>query len=245
MLETLSYSYNGLEMEGALALPANVTPETPAVLIAHTWMGVDDYVRRRATELAERGYIALALDIFGKNVRPQNTDEAVAAMTDAKADPKVLRGRLQAGFEALKNKFNLQPNRMAAIGFCFGGHCALEMARMGLPLAGVASFHGLLQTALPAAPGGIKASVLVLHGADDPMAPPAHVVEFLAEMKAAQADAQFVAYSSTVHSFTNHTANNLAGGTQYSERTSARSFRLMEDFFTELFNPQSQKNGMR
>jgi len=156
--------------------------------------------------LAEEGYVALAVDMYGQGRQADHPKDAQKLMMEAIANPEVPKARFMAGYELLREQDGVDPTQIAAIGYCFGGGVVLHMARLGVDLAGVASFHGNLATEAPAKPGTVKAKILVLHGADDPLVPREQVQAFKREMDAAGADYTFIAYPGAVHAFTNPAA---------------------------------------
>lgn len=235
--KTIEYKDGDTVLEGYLVYDDAVAGARPGVIVVHDWMGFGPYGNGRAEQLAQLGYAALAVDIYGKGVRPQNTDEASKQAGYFKEHRDVLRRRALAGLEALKQESVVDPQRIAAIGYCFGGTTVLEMARAGMPLSGVVSFHGGLSTDMPAAKGDIKSKVLVLHGADDPYVPPDEVAGFTKELNAAGADWQMVQYSGAVHSFTRKDAgDDNSKGAAYNANADKRSWEAMKIFFDELFN---------
>lgn len=209
----------------------------PAVLIIHQWTGLTDYEKGRARQLAELGYNVLAADIYGKGVRPVPS----AAGQEAgkyKGNRELFRARLKAGLEVLQKDERTDTAKIAAIGYCFGGTGVLELARSGADIAGVVSFHGGLDAAsgLEAKAGGVKAKVLVLHGAEDPFVPNDQVIAFGKELTDAGVDWQFVAYSDSVHGFTQKMAgNDKSKGAAYNEKADKRSWEAMKVFFAEIF----------
>jgi len=233
---TITYEHDGIVFEGYLAYDDAITGPRPGVLIIHQWMGLTANERLRAEMLARLGYVALACDVYGQGVRPRNTDEARAQTGKFYADRMLLRERLHAGLETLKAQPQVDRARCAAIGYCFGGTGALELARMGAELAGVVSFHGGLKTSLPAGPGETAGKILVCHGAVDPYVPPAEVQEFVDEMEAAGADYQLVMYAGAVHSFTQKEAgDDPSRGAAYQAAADRRSWEHMRVFFQEIF----------
>ena len=197
------YHAGELELHGFLAYDAARAGRRPGVLVVHEWWGHNDYARRRARMLAELGYVALALDMYGEGKRAEHPEDAQAFATEATADKDVAVARFEAARELLVAQPETDPEHVAAIGYCFGGGVVLHMARIGADLDAVASFHGSLGTDTPARPGAVRARVLALHGAADPFVPPADVEAFRAEMEAAGASLTFVAYENVQHSFTN------------------------------------------
>ncbi len=233
---TIEYMDGETVLEGYLVYDDAIQGPRPGILVVHDWMGLGDYGNGRAEQLAQLGYAALAVDIYGKGVRPQNSDEASKQAGYYKENRDILRSRAKAGLDALKAETVVDPDRIAAIGYCFGGTTVLEMARAGMPLAGVVSFHGGLGAKMTAQKDAVKAKVLVLHGADDPLVPNDEVEAFTNEFNAAGADWQMVYYSGAVHSFTRKDAgDDNSKGVAYNERADKRSWEAMKMFFEELF----------
>jgi dienelactone hydrolase len=233
-VETVVYEKNGVKMEGQMVYDAKKKGNRPAVLVFHNWMGNNDYTLSRAKQLAEEGYIAFSADIYGQGVRPKDVPEASALATKYKNDRKLMRERANSALEALLKNKNVDKNKVVAIGYCFGGTVALEMARDLSPLAGVISFHGGLSTPMKASK--VNTKVLVLHGADDPFVKDEEVLEFQKEMRDAKADWHMVSYGNSVHSFTEKAAgNDNSKGAAYNEKADKRSWQHMEEFLDEIF----------
>lgn len=235
--ETIEYDHDGETMEGYMAYPEDAT-DAPAVLVIHEWWGVNDYVRGRAQQLAKLGYAAFAMDMYGKGIRTDDPDEAgeLAEQYRGGDDRSLMRDRTRRALEVLRDHDAADPDQVAAIGYCFGGTGALELARDGADLAGFVSFHGNLGTPQPAGEGDINGPVLVLHGADDPLVPRDEVQAFREEMKEAGADWQFIEYSDAVHSFTNPASgDDPSTGLAYNETADRRSLQHMLLFFQEIF----------
>ncbi|MGA2254873.1 MAG: dienelactone hydrolase family protein [Thermoguttaceae bacterium] len=223
-------------LEGYLAWDDSVTGPRPGVLVVHEWTGLGEYAKMRARKLAELGYIALAADIYGKGIRPATPQEAGAQAAIYKNNPKLMRDRVRAGLDVLRRESLCDPRRVAAIGYCFGGTCVLELARSGADVAGVVSFHGGLATSNPADAKNIRGKVLVLHGGDDPHVPLKDVEAFEEEMRAAGVDWQLVVYGGAVHAFTNPAAgNDKSRGAAYNAAADRRSWEAMKAFFAEIF----------
>ena len=234
--QPLAYPEGATRLAGYLARPAKAKGKVPGVLIIHQWMGLTDHERRTADALAKLGYVALAGDIFGEGVAPRNTQEAGALAMRYKGDRVLYQARIRAGLEALKAQPGVDPARLAVIGFCFGGTGALEAARGGLPVVGVVSFHGGLDSPADRPVAPIQARILVCHGADDPFVPAKDVAAFQDEMRKAKADYTFIAYAGAVHAFTQKEAgDDPAKGAAYQEAAARRSWRHMQDFFAEVF----------
>lgn len=237
--EWIEYKDGDTVLEGYLVFDEKYLREksmNPAVIVVHDWMGFGAYANGRAEQLAQLGYVALAVDIYGKGVRPKDVGEASQQAGLYKSDRTLLRRRALSGYEVLKAHPLVDPRRIAAIGYCFGGTTVLEMARSGADLAGVVSFHGGLSTPTPQDAHNIKAKVLVLHGADDPYVPPTEVAAFEKEMNEGSVDWQMIFYSGAVHSFTHKGAgNDNSKGAAYNEKAEQRSWEAMKQFFQEIF----------
>ncbi len=237
---TIEYHDGDKVLEGYLAYDDAVTGKRPGVLIVHEWTGHNPYVRKRAEQLAKLGYVAFALDMYGKGVLARDRQEAARMAAPFKKDRAKMWSRALAGLEVLRKQPQVDPRRLAAIGYCFGGTTVLELARAGADLAGVVSFHGDLSSPSPADAKNIKCKVLVLHGADDPFVPPEQVKAFEDEMRKAAVDWQLVKYGDAVHSFTNPGAGtDKAAGAAYNARADRRSFQAMLTFFNEIFKKRA------
>lgn len=233
----VDYEHDGTALEGFHAYDDAVEGERPGVLIVHQWTGLTDYEKSRARQLAGMGYNVFALDIYGKGIRPQPPESGQYA-GKYKGDRELFRGRLMAGLEVLRNDERTATGKVAAIGYCFGGTGVLELARAGADIAGVVSFHGGLGAAdgMEATAGGVKARVLVCHGAADPHVPAEEVAAFRDEMHAAEVDWQFIAYADAVHAFTQKMAgDDPSKGAAYQETADRRSWAHMKLFFSEIF----------
>ena len=233
-MPSFTYTDGDQICEGFVALPGGDGPH-PAVLIAHNWAGQSAADNGIAERLAAMGYIGVAIDVYGQGVRGDLQGDNSALMGVWMADRAALQRRLLAAVSAVAAHPAVDATRVAIIGYCFGGLCALDVARSGSPaVRGAVSFHGVYApTGLPAAP--ITAKLLVLHGWDDPMTPPDATVALAKELTAAGADWQIHAYGNTMHAFTFADANNPAGGIMYSADADRRSWRAMTDFLTEIF----------
>ena len=231
--ETIQYAESGEWFEGLVARPDGDGAK-PAVLVCHAFGGRDEFADGKARELAELGYIGAAIDVYGIGKRGTDNESRSALMMPLLEDRALLRRRLAAAYQAVRTRDDVDPDRMGAIGFCFGGLCAIDLARMGARLRGVASFHGLLKPA-KGLDDDIKAKILVLHGLSDPMVPPVAIGDFAAEMLAADADFELHAYAGVMHAFTNPAANNPGFGTVYDAEADARSWETMKRFFADRF----------
>lgn len=234
---TVTYKDGETELEGFVAYDDAKTETRPGVLVIHDWTGVQDYAMSRAKQLAELGYVAFAADIYGKGIRPTDPKECAAEAGKYKGNLPLLRKRVQLGLDQLKLQRQTDPKKLAAIGYCFGGTTALELARSGADVKGVVSFHGGLGSSLPAEEGKVKANILVLHGADDPFVKPEEVAGFKAEMEKAKVPMQFVAYPGAVHSFTKKAAgNDPSKGNAYNEEADKASWAEMKKFFGKVLD---------
>jgi dienelactone hydrolase len=234
--KVVEYQQGDTTLEGVVVYDDAVTGKRPGVLVVHQWKGLGDYEKKRAEMLAKLGYAVVAADIYGKGVRPDNPKDAGAMAGKYKSDRALLRARVNAGLELLKKQPQVDATRLAAMGYCFGGTTALELARSGADIKGVVSFHGALNTPTPEDAKNIKGKVLALHGADDPFVPAAEVTAFEEEMRKAHVDWQLVAYGNSVHSFTDWGAgNDNSKGAAYNEKADKRSWEAMKTFFAEIF----------
>lgn len=232
--QLIEYRHGDTVLEGYFASPGG-SGTHPGILIAHAWGGRDAFVAERARDLAAMGYAAFALDLYGKGVLGASVEENSALMTPFLEDRALLRDRLHAALATLRAQSGVDGHRIAIMGYCFGGLCALDLARSGADILGAVSFHGLLAPpALP--PQKIRARVLALHGYADPMVPPSQVVDFGKEMTDAGADWQLHAYGGVLHAFTVPGANDPALGLQHNARAARRSWAAMKDFYQEIFS---------
>ena len=233
--EPIEYKHGDVVLEGYLAYDDSTQDKRPGVLVVHEWTGHNPYVRKRAEQLAGLGYVAFALDMYGKGVQAKDAKEAAQLASTYKNDRKLMRARANAGLDVLRKQPLVDTERLAAIGYCFGGTTVLELARGGADLAGVVSFHGDLATPTPEDARNIKGKVLALHGADDPFVPPAVVAAFEEEMRKGAVDWQLVKYGGAVHSFTNPGAgNDNSRGAAYNEKADHRSWEAMKVFFADI-----------
>ncbi|MCX7946052.1 MAG: dienelactone hydrolase family protein [Hydrogenophilus sp.] len=235
MTRSVEYVVGGKTFEGILAWEESVRGRRPAVAVAHAWAGRSAFEVEKAKRLAELGYVGFAMDVYGKGVLGKSREENAALMTPLLENRSVLQERLSAAIHVLSVQPEVEPSKIAAIGFCFGGLSVLDLARIGAPVKGVVSFHGLFTPPGNTKGKKISARVLALHGWDDPMVPPEAVVAFAREMTEAGADWQLHAYGHTMHAFTNPQANDPGFGTVYNATADARSWAAMRQFLTELF----------
>jgi dienelactone hydrolase len=229
----------GVLMKNFLAYNENIKGQRPGVLVVPEWWGVNDYARKRARMLAELGYTALVVDMYGEGKQAMTPDEAGKLSSEVMKNLDVAKGRFMAAMELLKKQTPVDPNRIAAIGYCFGGGIVLNMARQNVDLKGVASFHGGLTPVEPAQPGGVKAKILALTGSDDGFVPTEQVEAFKREMKAAGADFQVISYPGAKHSFTNPEADSLGKKFNmpiaYNSKADKESWDEMKNFLETIF----------
>jgi len=235
----ITYRDGATEMKGFLAYDSRAVAngrKVPGVMIIHQWMGLTEYEKRRARMLAELGYVAFAADIYGVTVRPKDTQEAGQAAGKFRSDPSLFRKRLALGLTALSEQPEVDNNRLAAIGYCFGGTGALELARDGAKVKAVVSFHGGLGTTHPDGAKNIRGSVLVCHGQADPLVSAEEISKFKSAMDSAKVDYVFIGYSGAKHSFTQPSAgNDPNSASAYDAKADLRSWEAMRDFLSEVF----------
>lgn len=232
--KALEYTLGATTFEGYLVMPDTDAFPVPAVMIVHDWNGLDEYEKRRADMIADLGYAAFAVDVYGKGIRPKTPEESGALAGKYRNTPE-LRERLQAALDTVRAMPNIDKERIAAMGYCFGGGAALELARSGAPLAAAISFHGNLDTRMAASERSLRAKILVFHGAADPFVPMEQVQEFKKEMDAAKADWQLVMYGDAVHSFTEPGAgSDPSRGAAYNKAADERSWEHLQSFLAEV-----------
>ncbi len=229
----IDYSVGDVACRGYLARPDDADSH-PGVLVVHDWLGVTDYVRMRAEMLARLGFTAFAADVYGADIRP-SPSEAPAVAGGFYHDRPLLRERISGGFERMLADAHVDPARTAAIGYCFGGSAAVELARTGVDLKAVVSFHGGLTTGPDGEAQHIRAKLLVLRGAIDPVVPDDAVAAFQDEMRTApDLDWQLTTYSGAMHAFTLPDADSPEHGAQYNPVAERRSWRQMKDFLADV-----------
>ena len=235
----VEYTSGGIILKGYLAYDQTVQGKRPGVLVVHEWWGQDAYVRKRARMLAQLGYTALALDMYGEGRTAQHPDDAGKFATEVMKNFPVAKERFIAAMELLKKQPIVDPDRLAAIGYCFGGGVVLNMARQGLDLKGVASFHGSLAVIKPDQPTPIKAAVRVYNGADDKFSTPEEIEALNKEMADQKVNFKFVNYPGAVHSFTNPEATRLGKKFKmpiaYNSKADKESWADMKNFLKEIF----------
>ncbi len=235
--ETYEYNIGGKIYQGFVAYDNSAAGNRPGVLIVHQWKGLGEYEKMRARMLAELGYVAFAVDIYGKDIRPVTAEESGQEAGKYYADRNLFRERVNAGLTELMKMTNVDKSKIAAIGYCFGGAGVLELARSGAEINGVVSFHGSLKSGNPEDAKNIKTKVLILHGAVDPFVPESDVSAFKKEMEDAGKDYVLTEYSGAVHSFTSKIAgSDPSKGSAYNETADKRSWEAMKIFFKEIFS---------
>lgn len=236
-VRSVVYQIDGQSYESRLVFDsADTTSSRPGLLMAPNWMGVSEGAEKIAKKVAEQGYVVLLADLYGQSVRPSNNDEAAAAMMPLKNDRQLLNVRTKAALAQLvaQTDVAVDADKIAVFGFCFGGCCALELARTGANLKAAISFHGTLDTPNPSDASNIKGKVLVLHGASDPLVPKEQLPAFEEEMNAASVDWQLLSYGGAFHSFTDPHAN-VPGMMMYDEKVATRAFKSMHNLLDEVF----------
>lgn len=231
---TVEYKSGDTTLEGVVVEDTKFKGSKPVVIIVHDWMGNGSYSKTRAEQMAKLGYVAFAADIYGKGVRPKNVEEAKAQATKFKSDRALMRERAKAAFDYVSGLKSVDNKKIFAMGYCFGGTTVLEMARSGLNLKAVASFHGGLDFPNQEDYKNIKSKIMVLHGAIDPYIKAEDLESFQKGMNEANVDYQFISYSGAVHAFTQkHVGSDVKTGAAYNEVADKRSFQAMKMFFEE------------
>lgn len=231
---TIDYDHLGLRHQGFFAHDDSRPQPQPGILVAHAWAGRDDFACDKARRLAEAGYAAFALDMYGNARVGSGPDENAQLMNPLIQNRSLLRDRMHAALNCIRSQPEVDTQRIAAMGFCFGGLCVLDLARSGANVGGVISFHGLLTPPASLKTNPIHSKVLVLHGFDDPMVPPEQVTALGRELTQAGADWQIHTYGKTMHAFTNPQANDPSFGTVYNPAADHRSWRSLMDFLAEV-----------
>lgn len=229
--EVVAYKQGDVVMQGYLVYDDSLVGQRPGIIVFPEWWGLNDYVRMRADMLAKLGFVAFAADVYGDGLVAKDAQEAGALSTRYKSDRPLLRNRAEAALAVVKALPLVDSGRMAAIGYCFGGTTALELARNGADIKAAASFHGSLNTPSPQDAKRIRAKILVLHGADDPFVPPEEVRAFEKEMKDVAVGYEFIAYPGAVHGFTNPANKGDIPGALYDADADEKSWQAMKDFF--------------
>ncbi len=231
----VEYKDHDRDLEAYLAWDDSSSDRRPGVLIAHAWAGRGELEENKAERLAELGYVGFALDLYGKGVQGSNPEQNMALMQPLLDDRTLLQRRMQLALDVFRKQKEVDGERVAAMGFCFGGLCVLDLARTGADVLGVASFHGLFGSPGNTGDNRISAKVLVMHGWDDPMATPDQVLSLADELSTMGADWQLHAYGNTQHAFSNPAADDADMGTVYNADADRRSWQSLQLFLAEIF----------
>ncbi len=230
------YAHGDVKLHGWLAADESSKEKRPGVLVVPEWWGLGEHAKESANRLAKMGYVALAVDMYGEGKTTNDPKVAGGWAGALKGDRKLMRARVTAALDELRKHPLVDPSRIAAIGYCFGGTTVLELARSGAPVVGVVSFHGALDTPDAKDAKNIKGKILVCHGADDGFVPDKDVAAFADEMRQANVDWQMISYGGAVHSFTNPEADKHGiKGIAYNAAADRRSWEAMKQFFAEVF----------
>lgn len=244
--EPVEYWDGNTVLEGYLAYDDAASSQKPGVLVVHEWKGLGSYAKNRAEQLAQLGYVAFAADMYGKGIYAKDHEEAAKLAGVYRSDRVLMRRRITAALDVLKRQPRVDSQRIAAIGYCFGGMTVLELARSGADIRGVVSFHGSLDTPHPEDAKNIKGPVLVLHGANDTFVTQEQVKAFEQEMKNAGVDYRLIQYPGAVHSFTvKEAGDDPSKGMAYNAEADQKSWEAMKSFFREIFQePATQNMGL-
>jgi dienelactone hydrolase len=234
---TVPYILDETQLEGILVVPYPPHASMPVVVLFPDWMGVSDHAKDDAKRVAAMGYAVFIADPYGKESQPQDPQQAARFAGALRGDVMRMREVAAAGLAAAKRDHRVDSNRVALMGYCFGGNLALELARSGARVRGVASVHGNLRTPFPDDARNIRGPVLVLQGGADPHVPPAEVEAFKAEMRAVAVRLKFVEYPGAMHAFTNPGANDSAHGVKYDPQATQAAYGELKDFFAEVLAP--------
>ncbi len=236
--QNITYTIDTVTMDGYIVYDENIQGKRPAVLVVHEWWGLNDYPKMRARELAKLGYFAFAIDLYGDGKRADNPTDAGNLAMPFYQDPEMAKKRFDVAMEQLKTYTEADNDKVAAIGYCFGGGVLLNIARMGEEIDGVVSFHGSL-IGTPANKDLLKAKILVCHGAADPFVPQADVEKFKKQMDSINADYTFKAYADATHAFTNPAATEAGKKFNipiaYNPVADSASWKDMKEFFDRIF----------
>lgn len=234
----VNYEANDLTFFGLLVYDDSFDGQRPGILVVHEWWGLNDYAKTRARMLAKLGYTAFAVDLYGEGKTAENPEEARKLANEVYINLELTQIRFQAAIEVLKNEGTTNPDKIGAIGYCFGGGILINMARRGVELNGIVSFHGNLATDNPVKEGVVKTKILVCHGAADTAVSEAQVEAFKEEMASANVEYEFIAYEGATHAFTNpkadETAKKFKLPISYNEKADTESWEAMKDFFQKV-----------
>lgn len=232
--KTIDYEYDGTKLKGFLAYDDTVKEKRPGVLVVHEWWGLNDYAKERCKKLAEHGYVAFACDMYGDGKFTEHPDDAGKMATAVRMNLKLWRGRAEAGLKQLASQPNVDPAKLAAIGYCFGGSTCLQLAYSGADLKAVATFHAALPTPTPEEAKAIKAKLLICNGADDTFISEKSINDFKEALKNAGVHFTFENFPGAVHSFTVPDADKVGlKGMKYDKAADEKSWKMMLDLFKE------------
>lgn len=235
----VDYRSGDTTLKGYIAYDDSIKGKRPGILVVHEWWGHNAYARHRADMLAKLGYTALAVDMYGDGKQAKHPDDAGKFAGAVRKNMPEAEARFRAAMKLLHKHPTVDKHKTAAIGYCFGGGIVLEMARRGVPLDGVVSFHGSLPTANPAQKGQVKAKILVLNGADDPFTKPEQIAAFKQEMESAGVDYRFIDYPGAKHAFTNPQADEYGKRFNlplaYNAEADKASWAEMQGFLKKIF----------
>jgi dienelactone hydrolase len=233
---TVDYKIGDQGFEGVLVYPQSAKGKIPGVVMVHNWLGVSDETKKQAERVAKLGLAVFAIDVYGTGVRPKNQQEAMAVSGKYKSDRKLFRERVLRGLEILREQKEVDPAKVMAVGYCFGGTGVIELARAGADVQAVVSLHGGLDSPNPTDGKNIKTTVVALQGADDPFVKPADIAAFQTEMRTHNVDWTMAVYGGAVHSFTETSAgSDPKTGAAYNEKADNRSFEVLTDLVNDLY----------
>lgn len=226
--QTITYQQGDTQLVGYMAYDDSIDTPRPAVLVVHDWTGLNDYVKMRTRKLAELGYVGFAVDMYGDGKMAGDTKQAAAWAGQIRGDHELLLARMNAALDTVRKQPQVDPQRLAIMGYCFGGGVTLETVRSGADVKAAVSFHGNLATEHPAKADTLKAAILVCHGADDTVVPQKDVAAFVDEMKNAKADWELIQFGNAVHAFTDP-----RNPERYNKEADERSWAAMKEFLAE------------
>ncbi len=237
--KAVDYTVGSETFKGYLTFDSSIKGKQPAVIVVHEWWGLNEYPRKRAEMLAKLGYVAFAADMYGNGKVADNPGDAQKAAAESTKDPAALKARFLAAIEVVKKEKHVDPHRIAAIGYCYGGGVVLNMARAGVDLRGVVSFHGSLSTKTRAEKGSVTAKILICNGGADKFVSENDITNFKNEMESAGADFKFISYKGGLHAFTNPAATELGKKFNmpiaYNKQGDKNSWQDMRRFLQSVF----------
>lgn len=237
LCKNIIYKDRETELEGYICYDQTKKGKRPGVVVIHEWNGIGDHVKMRCQKLAKLGYVAFAADIYGKGVRPSTFEEASKQASSFRSDRQLMRQRANLALEEIRENEFVDNKNIAAMGYCFGGGVALELARSGADINGAISFHGNLDTPIPDDAKNIKGKILICHGADDKSVTFDSMTKFIDEMKSSSVNYEIDIYGGAVHAFTNpNSGSDPSHGVAYNRQADDRSWQKLNDFFREIFS---------